>query len=41
MEADDCFDAAEELKLIEEDILLLFCVVLGDSENASSGVWLG
>jgi hypothetical protein len=30
MEADDCFDAAEELKLIEEDILLLFCVVLGE-----------
>jgi hypothetical protein len=29
MEADDCFDAADGVKLIEEGILLPFCVVLG------------
>jgi hypothetical protein len=46
MEVDDCFDAAEALKLIEEGILafvfVLCWVKLGDSENASSvGVaWL-
>ena len=40
MEADDGFDTAEEVKLIEEDILLPLwvCVGLGELRNASSRV---
>jgi len=30
MEVDDCVDVAEGVKLIEEGILLSFCVALGE-----------